>query len=223
MKNTRKAALIFLGSLLLMLGSCKQVQKEETSEPALEKPREEKVAPPQGIISLEESKSLYDNYSKNRVEIIQAFELETNDDENFKAARFSSFGYEEIKQYMAFIEQEAKGAGVDISSLRLYFANYPNKKDFPDGKKIVHPRQNSIFIVPTMKVDGHEYGFYIGEDGKAKLIKNAVGANEIGSTQKTKQRSYASFAPTTSAPATYASQSLTLNRGSAGPPPDADY
>nr|WP_299174615.1 hypothetical protein [uncultured Allomuricauda sp.] len=221
MKNTKTSFAMLLGSLILLLGACKQPPK--TEEPH-EEPKE-RVKPPEQIISLEESKSLYDHYSRNRVEIIQQFEKERDEsEEKFRPARFSSYDYSTIKQYMDFIEQEAKDANVEISSLRFYFGNYPNKEKFPDGKKVVHPRQNAVFIVPTIDVDGHNYGFYIGEDGKAKLIKDAVGQKGIGSTQKGEQKAYASFAPSfSSPPAPYAGQSLTLNRSTAGPPPDADY
>ncbi|WP_420320052.1 hypothetical protein [Flagellimonas sp.] len=220
MKNLKTAFAMLLGSFILILGACKQAQK--TEEPN-EEPKE-RVKPPEQIISLEESKSLYDNYSKNRVELIQQFEMEQNQDEGFRPARFSSWDYATIKQYMAFIEQEAKDAKVDISSLRFYFGNYPNKERFPDGKKVVHPRQNSVFIVPTINVDGQNYGFYIGEDGEAKLIKDAVGANGIGNIEIKEQKAYASFAPSLmTAPPQNGGQSLTMNRSTSGPPPSSDY
>ncbi len=220
MKNTKNLSAMLVGSLLLSIGACKPPQKKD--EPVGE-PREQ-VKPPEQIISLEESRSLYDLYTVNRAEIIKQYEIERHPDEEFKPARFTSYDYSTIKQYMAFIEQEAEGAGVEVSSLRFYFGNYPDKKTFEDGEKVVHPRQDAVFIVPTINVDGQNYGFYIGEDGKAKLIKDAVGQKEMGSTQKTSQKAYASFAPSiTEAPLLYKSQSLTLNRGHSGPPPNADY
>ncbi|TXN34906.1 hypothetical protein FVB32_09915 [Flagellimonas hymeniacidonis] len=220
MKNTKKVTPFILGAMLLFLGACQEKPKKE--EPH-EEPKE-RVKPPKQIISLETSKELYDNYSKNRAELIQSYEAEENDDENFKAARFASWDFKTIKQYIAFIEQEAKDAKVDISTIRFYYANYPNKKRFPDGKKVIHPRQNSIIILPTMKVDGTDYGFYIGEDGKAKLIKDAVDAKGIGSTSEQNGKSYASFAPNFSAPpALFAGQSLNMNHGNSGPPPKGDF
>ncbi|WP_036379491.1 hypothetical protein [Muricauda sp. MAR_2010_75] len=223
MKNLKKVATVLLGAFLFTLTACQQGPKKE--EPAESKAAEEQepVAPPEGIISLEESKSLYDNYTKNRLDIIHKYEAERST-EKFEAARFSSFSYADIKQYMDYIEQEAKDAEVDISSLRFYFANYPDKADFPDGKKIVHPRQNSIFIVPTMETADGEYGFYIGEDGKAKLIKNAVGQTAVGSTTKDGNKSYASFAPSFATPAILQQgKSLNLNHSNSGPPPDGDF
>lgn len=223
MKNTRKVAHFLLASVFLFMASCKQQSKEaETTEEAPQQ-EAEPVKPPEQIISLEESKSLYDNYSKNRVGIIQDFEAQRSPEEKFDAARFTSYDYATIKQYIAFIEQEAAGANVDISGLRFYFANYPDKEDFPDGKKIVHPRQNSMFIVPTMKVDGQDFGFYIGDDGKAKLIKDAVGAQGIGKASKEDNKAYASFVPSLSPTPVQGGQSLNLNRGQSGPPPSPDF
>tara|TARA_B100000949_G_scaffold36363_1_gene30199 strand:+ start:2232 stop:2888 length:657 start_codon:yes stop_codon:yes gene_type:complete len=216
MKNNRKAVIAFFGASFLLLGACQQgPKKEEPTEPG-----QEEVKPPEGIISLEESKSLYDNYTKNRVDMIRQFEeTERNPDEKFIPSRFTSFSFDKIKNYSAYVEQEARKAGVKIASFRLYFANYPDKPDFPDGKKIVHPRQNSIFIVPTMMVDGEEYGFYIGGDGKAKLIKDAVGGSEVGANEE-KNMSSASFVP-----AVFADddESLILNKGNSSPPPNGDY
>ncbi len=223
MKNLKKVATVLLGAFLFTLTACQQSPKKEESTESRAAEEQERVSPPEGIISLEESKSLYDNYSKNRLDIIQRYEAERST-EKFEAARFSSFSYADIKQYIAYIEQEAKGAQVDISSLRFYFANYPDKADFPDGKKIVHPRQNSIFVVPTMNVNGEDYGFYIGADGKAKLIKNAVGETAVGSNIKEDDRSYASFAPSFASPVMLQeSKSLNLNHSNSGPPPDGDF
>lgn len=212
MNTIGKAGLALSVSILLCLGSCQKTPKTDGSRP-------EEVKPPGGIISLEESKSLYDNYSRNRVEPIQAFELEQNPDAPFVPARFTAFGFEEIKQYISFIEQEAKAANVDISSLRFYFANYPKDPNFPDGRKVVHPRQNSIFIVPTMKVDGSDWGFYIGADGKAKRIKDAKGDKALGKEQGMTSRAgiFASSASWEDP------QSLNLNHGDSGPPPFTDF
>lgn len=211
LKHPVKIACRFLATSLLFLAACQEAPKKETPPEGEQK---EKVEPPKGIISLAESKSLYDNYTRNRAALIQKFEQEQKPEEKFEPARFTAFSFSEIKQYMDFIEQEAQGAGVDISSLRFYFANYPDKDRFPDGRKVVHPRQNSIFIVPTMEVDGQDYGFYIGADGKAKPIKDAE------SLKGKVNRAEAGFLPSLSL---YAEQSLNLNHGTSGPPPHTDF
>ncbi|BDW93048.1 hypothetical protein MACH07_18800 [Flagellimonas marinaquae] len=221
MKNNKRALLAIFGASLLFLASCQQGnKKEESTEPANPIAEQtEPVPPPKGIISLKESKSLYDNYTKNRVDMIEEFEAEREPEKEFDAARFTSFTYADMKNYMAYVEQEAKEAGVEVASLRLYFANYPNKPDFPDGDKVVHPRQNSIFIVPTTIIDGEELGFYIDAEGKAKPIKNVVGSsedqgNDEGNTAK------ASMIPTLFQDD---GTSLNLNHGNSGPPPYTDF
>ncbi|WP_431122830.1 hypothetical protein [Flagellimonas flava] len=224
MKNTRKVGHVLLAAIFLFMASCKQQTKPSEAPEETHQEEAEPVKPPKGLISLEESKSLYDNYSRNRVALIQEFEAQRSPEEKFDPARYTSFDYATIKQYMAYIEQEAKGAKVDISSIRFYFANYPNEEKFPDGDKIVHPRQNSIFMVPTMKVDGEDYGFYIGEDGQAKLIKDAVGANKgMGSNEVKKDRAYAGFVPSAPNPVFQKGGSLNMNHGSSGPPPNNDF
>ena len=222
MKNTMKnAQMLVLGGLLLIATSCQE--KPQQKEPEKEEPKE--VKPPSDIISIDESKSLYDNYTRNRVEPIMAHEKEMNDDEDFEVARFVDFDYDMMKQYIAFVEQEAKKAKVDVSTFRLYFANYPNSEKFRDGKKVVHPRQNSIFILPTLMKDGTNMGFYIGADGQAELVKNATSGQEqgYGSTQNKVQKSQASFVPSFSAPMLQGGQSLIMNHGNSGPPPETDF
>ncbi|WP_285652799.1 hypothetical protein [Allomuricauda sp. NBRC 101325] len=215
MKNIRKGTLAILGSMLFLLGSCQQgAKKEQSTDPTTSEPvAAEPVAPPKGIISLQESKSLYDNYTKHRVDLISEYEAERSPEAPFQVARFSSFSFDEMKQYIKYIEQEADTAKVKISSLRFYFANYPDKASF------VHPRQNSVFVVPTMDVNGEEYGFYIGPDGKAQLIKDAVGDKAVGKT-KEGNKSYASMIPAMMMADT---TSLVLDRSTSGPPPNGDY
>ncbi|MEO0902721.1 MAG: hypothetical protein AAFY00_12210, partial [Bacteroidota bacterium] len=108
MKN---AQMLVLGGLLLIATSCQE--RPQQKEPEKEEPKE--VKPPSDIISIDDSKSLYDNYTRNRVEPIMAHEKEMNDDEDFEVARFVDFDYDMMKRYIAFVEQEAKKAKVDVS------------------------------------------------------------------------------------------------------------
>ena len=77
---------------------------------------------------------------------------------------------------MAYIENEAKLAGEELSTLRFYFANYPDQDKFPDGKEVVHRRQNSIMMSPTVKRNDKDYIFYTDDAGEGKrrivLLKN---------------------------------------------------
>jgi hypothetical protein len=134
------------------------------------------------------------------------------------------YDYATIKNYIAYIEQEAKAANVDISTLRIYFSNYS------EDPKNVHPRQNSIMLSPTIKKGDRDYLFYIGDlDGKAEavLLNDAfgpVGPNEMGNTTSHDGKSYAAFMPNlimnSNASLPYQSgKSVTMNEGNSAPPP----
>lgn len=218
-----------LSLLLLSMTSCQDRGKKNGDEkPTEEEPKTEMVKAPEGIISLDNSKLIYDNYTENRVGIIEEYERRTRQSPEFKVARFVDFDYETIRQYLDYVDQEAKKAGVEkVTKLRIYFANYPDEEVFGD-KKVVHPKQNTVFLVPTLYQDGQNYGFFIGADGKAELVKNVVGAKGqgMGSTHSDQTQSYAGFAPNFSAapPNPYqGGGSLTLNGGNSGPPPPGDY
>ena len=187
-----------------------------------------KVKPPKQIISINEAKSVYDNYTKKRANLIEASEAPLEDGSRFIASRFGDYSIEDMKNYIAYVEQEAKEAGVKVETLRFYFSTYPDKKEFPNRKKVMHPRQNSFFIVPTMKVDTINYAFYIKNlgDGKkeAALIRDYPNLNQNGmGAFNQSNKSYASLVPSFNTNVNTTSYqgngSLIMNEGHMGPPP----
>ncbi|MGB5369091.1 MAG: hypothetical protein WBN18_01570 [Flavobacteriaceae bacterium] len=208
-----------------------------------ELPRTAPVDAPKQIIAIHEAKGFYDDYTKRRVPLIQRFEDSINrarandkmqqmqqaqaeeEPAQFDVARYVYYDYATIKQYLEYIEQEAKMANVEISTLRLYFSNYP------DDSQFVHPRQNSIMLSPTLKKGDRDYLFYIGElDGKAEaiLLNNDFGpmkADGMGDGSTRDGKSYASIVPSLGsnppnpAMSLQSGKSLTLNRGNGVPPP----
>jgi len=216
--------LSFLGMALLAILSlnlsCNDQSNNEVST--------EVIDPPIGIITLSEADAIYDNYSKHRVAGIESYETEQRaPKEEFQAARFVDFDYQMIKDYIAYVDQEAAKAGVKkVTKLRMYFANYPDKKKFSDGKAVVHPRQNSLFLLPTMAAKNGDYGFYIGADGKAKLIADWKASNSDGTGSILQEQEFntASLVPNFfSSTNLKEGTSLTLNRGHSGPPPYGDF
>ena len=167
-----------------------------------EKPKTESVKAPEQIISTNQAQELFDNYSSRRAPLIQKFEDSLNKESRFDVARYGYYDYKTIKKYIAYIEQEAEKAKVEISTLRFYFGNYPNKQKFKDGRAVKHPRQNSFFIVPTLKKDGKEFPFSVVSNGKenynAKLLKNNFKiskSKEVGSLFYHNEKSSASIFP----------------------------
>jgi hypothetical protein len=204
--------------------SCNQRQKENKDHSLIPS----KVEAPGNIISLTEASTIYDNYSKHRVSLIEPYEMQQRaPEEKFEASRFVDFDYETIKQYIAYIDQEAEKAGVKkVSKLRLYFANYPNEDKFPNGIKVVHKRQNSIFMVPTLDMEGINYGFYIGSNGNAVLIKDWKDnlKDGLGLAFEKNGKSYAGFSSNLFLTSSLQEgKSLALNFGQGGPPPKTDF
>ncbi len=225
-KPVVKAFALF--TCLLLFINCGDIKKDQEQEhgAAEEKPI---VQSPKSMITLDEARTLYKTYDERRVGMIQHYEDSINKrkgiDEKFYVARYVEYDYETIKQYMAFIEQEAQAAKVDISSLRIYFANNPS-----ENEKLTHPRQNSVMLSPTTTVDNNEYLFYIDdsleEEPKAVMLNWDFDplpnlSQDEGTSQDKTQR--ASILPNlNSKGATKAYQegiSLTLNRGNSAPPP----
>lgn len=240
--------LIVLSIFVLSFNSCAEKMDKE------EKVASEVIAPAQ-IVQIDQAKEMYENYTDRRVPLIQQFEDSINrhsntdkirrekkrekdmemskDGKPFDVARYVSYDYATIKQYLAFIEQEAKKANVEISGLRLYFSNYPKGPKFENGDSIVHPRQNSIMLSPTLKKGDRDYLFYIGgtqAEQQAVLLSDSFGevkAQGMGGNGNGDNKSYASFIPsltntttnTTLNSSFYAGTSLTMNRGQGAPPP----
>ncbi|MEX0287894.1 MAG: hypothetical protein AB3N14_02195 [Flavobacteriaceae bacterium] len=224
MKNTKRSfATVLFAFLILSIGTnCEQKKKDGDGD---EKPEEEVVEPPKQIVELKQAKEIYDTYTRRRAGLIEESEGPKPDGSKFDVARYTYYDYETVKQYMAFIEQEAKKANVKISSLRFYFANYPDSTNFMNGNKVVHPRQNSIFLVPATKKDGLEYPFMVADnDGKweAVLLTGQLeryGEKGMGMQQEGRPKAYAGFAPNAVLSLDHHEQSLFMNEGGSAPPP----
>lgn len=212
---------------LLVYSACKQVPEEK--EKTEEKPKENQdyKGAPEQIVTLDQAKELFDNYSERRVKLIEDYESREGK-EPFDATRYVEYDYETIKQYLAFIEHEAAAANVNISKLRIYIGNYPGKEKFEDGRAVKYPRQNTILMLPTLKKGQEDYGFYIDidTDGKKKALliteRFPQDSNQKMGNIRTESKSYASFIPNTTPNASmpyYSDQSLILNEGSSIPPP----
>lgn len=211
----KKVSLWLLGASLIMLGACNPKPKKGAETEMAEEPMEE-VDPPSEIISLDEAKALCENYENRRIPGIKAFEAENNESEGeFVPVQFVSFDFKAIKTYIKYIEQEAGRAKVQPDSLRIYLANY--------GKEGPETNRNTVFFVPAAQV-GNEYGgFYIGDDGQAKLIRNYWPKNGENGGQEDEPKSKASFAPTLNFSLMQGGGSTAANRGHGGPPPTGDF
>lgn len=208
MSKYLKSFSFFFVFLLINVG-CQEKTKEDPDQPT--EPRE--VDPPKQLITLDDADSLYVNYSTRRAENIIRFEMQDQPDgEPFNPTRFVSFDLKVIKDYIAYVEQEAKNAGVKADSLRIYLGNY--------GKRGKDKRRNTVFLLPTANTDAGYGGFYIGDDGKAKLIRDKFRSNDM---EQNDPKSKASLMPNLNSSLFQGEQSLILNFGNSGPPPRGDF
>jgi hypothetical protein len=228
MKHLQTPVLAVCGAVCMLLGSCESQSKKEQQEAGVEA-KVEKVNPPRDLISLKEAKGLYDNYTINRVPIIEAYEAKRESGESFVVGRYASFDFETIKQYVSYVEHEADKAGVEVESLRFYFSNKPDAETYA-GREVVHPRQNGIFILPTLndKERDQELGFYIGADGKAQLIRDWSASQKDQASLK--DRKQVNTAEASLNPLAWihpmplqGDGSLILNFSQSGPPPPDDF
>ncbi|WP_349663338.1 hypothetical protein IZU89_11900 [Cellulophaga lytica] len=212
MTNKKKAFYFILPLALLIVSSCNnpKEQKKEHPEPVKE------VKPPTQIITTKKAQTLFDDYSKRRATLIKDFEdNEVDPNSSFDVARYGYYDLKTLKNYIAFIEQEAKKANVEITNVRFYFGNYP--KD----SKYKHPRQNTFFIAPTTTVDGKDYPFSVITDGKTykpKILKD----NFLLQPSKQSTTEEASIFPKISFFNDDEEQSLILNHSNMVPPPYED-
>ncbi len=226
MKNRLLFLPLFITFLIAFVG-CKQ-------ETSTEQATTTKVEPPEQIISLERAQMLYSDYTKRRSGIIEAFEDSINismkDTSRFNPARYIYYDYKTIKQYMAYIEQEAASAGVEISTLRFYLGNYGDTDVHENGASVKYPRQNTIFVLPTLNKGGREFGFSTRETDQAGTKQlflldeqlQSVPSTDMGNYSVESTKSYAGWAPdamTGTKPMQSGNGGLILNEGSSSPPP----
>lgn len=218
-KNLKPHLLLLFFITLLSLDSCSDSKKNRNAK--------EEISAPNQIIPIAEAKSMYRNYSERRLPLIQKYEDSINNktgiDKKFDVARYVSYDYETIKQYLAYIEEEAKNANTDISTLRFYFSNYSNKPVFHVKDSVLHPRQNSIILSPTLKKGDKNYLFYIEntkEGAQPILLSDSFGEIKGYGLNNAIHTSHATIIPNFAKPNAilYAETSLTMNRGHSAPP-----
>ncbi len=136
---------------------------------------------PGNIIPLAEADSLYQNYGNSRISLIELAENITEEgdtipkeDANYKqATRLVSFSFAEMKKYMAYVEQQADSAGVEIKELRVYFGK--NKKGLKKdaGKATVFFNPAALLDLPDGTKDVVSFAIVNLPDGTKKAV--AVG------------------------------------------------
>jgi len=166
------------------------------------------VEAPGFIIAIEDADTLFKDYGTERGDLLEGIEQEIDPETKYKATRFVTVNFDEMQQYLNFIQQQSDSAGIKPQGLRFYFGKYSNKNN---------PKKNgaeTVFINPTANFNGvkGEISYAIATDATGKKTAVTVGSVIDGT------KSPAGTNLTLQGGET---QSLAANRGTMPPPPHA--
>lgn len=212
MKTLKTLAICYLAALCVI--SCENLNHEE------EVPT---IAPaPDILIPVTKAEELYKRYGTDRVSLIEeAINIDDNgepidstDPSFIQTSRSISFDFEQIKNYIAYVEQKADSAKAPLTGLRVYFGQYGSSE-----KK--YPNTETVFFNPIMEYG--EKGDLTDDVSFAIQSNKAVPVGVILGTFKDKPARNANLLMTVQGNV----ETLAANFGGRRPPPpppnDPDY
>ncbi|MDO5969117.1 hypothetical protein Q4Q35_04785 [Flavivirga aquimarina] len=102
----------------------------------LDKPKTKKIDRPKQAIDYEYANALEEEFKKTRGDTINKYL-------NIRDTREFWFDLDELKKYIAYVEQEADSLGYKNLGIRIYKGAYPRDKSHPD------PGYSTVILVPT--------------------------------------------------------------------------
>ena len=133
---------------------------------------------PTNIIPLLDADAMYSEYGTKRADFLESNVTEKSSSNPYKSTRVVVINYEQLKEYMTYIERESRRAGVTIEDLGLYLSKYPDDGRMPSGKRISESAgAESIFINPMTTFPGstNSVGYAIQESDKGNIEAIPVG------------------------------------------------
>ncbi|KAA1247453.1 hypothetical protein [Aquimarina sp. RZ0] len=132
---------------------------------------------PRNIISFGQAKKLFKNYDPIADLISQSVGTDQNG-ESFMTTRSLFYDINDLKEYLSYIEELSKEAGVATSGIRFYFGRYTEDHVSSTGSNR-NARRQTFFIAPTTeeKIDDHivHIGYTIQKNGKVKFLDKVNG------------------------------------------------
>lgn len=176
------------------------------------------VETPEILISIKKAENLYKRYGTDRVSLIEEAinvddngePIDSNDPRFIQTSRSISFDFEQMKNYIAYIEQKADSAKAPLTGLRIYFGQYSSSE-----KK--YPSTETVFFNPIM-----EYGKKgdLTDDVSFAIQSNkAVPVGVLLGTFKDKPAGNGNLILTTQSNV----ETLAANFGGRRPPPPPPY
>lgn len=168
MKTTMTRLMKPLSALLiiLLIGACENKPKEKPDEEPEEKPRG-KVEKPKETITLERANEMYKAYQE-RFDVVTEFRGGKED------AKYGWHSLEFYENYIAYLKQASRKAGIKLSGIRMYYVAYP--EDDQAGK---YSGYQTYIYVPTYYNEkyGEHLAFdplHIGDDGVPLPIHDII-------------------------------------------------
>ena len=153
MKHLQRLS-VSLFVLTMFLFSC----DKKTSDVKQESAREIKVkdnALEEHLISVNQGTEMYHEFDENRIKVLAKTLKDKYKNPDFNDTQFIWYALEDLKAYIEYVEAIQKAnPKQDVSGLRIYFGAYPDSGKFKDGKKIKLPGQQTVFMVPTVAIEG---------------------------------------------------------------------
>ena len=186
MKSTNKIVYLLLTSIFIFT-SCGEKQKSKNQNVESQDVESQDVANQnmeklKGTISYKRAKILQQEYIKTRAVFINEYLDKVNHlkkeglvekNKKIKDVRDVTFDLETLKQYIAYVEKEAKSKGLKGLGLRVYLGAYPK-----GDTSVKDPGFTTVFFMPThqpaAETTKENNFFYWFED---EIIDGAYGLN----------------------------------------------
>ncbi|QQY81754.1 hypothetical protein JJL45_12595 [Tamlana sp. s12] len=133
----KKLVLLVLGFILgavITYYFCPRPLQEEVAE--------QKIVKPKGLITIDEAKTLNNNWTKHREKAVDSAAAKQG---RKKDTRSTSWDLDEIENYITYAKNQADSLGYDMTGVRVYLGVYGENQG--QAKKNL----STMFIVPTGK------------------------------------------------------------------------
>ncbi|QCX37247.1 hypothetical protein FF125_01865 [Aureibaculum algae] len=161
------------------------------------------------IIKPEKAVTIYQNYEKERIDILKDTLRAIYNDDNFNDTRRVWFDLKMLKNYIAYVEKKSAENNISPEGLQFYFSVYGSD----EGKQKNH---QTFFIAPTTKNEGVQSGYTLEtvDDKTQPLFLKTILSNRKYKATQSQQVEKAGFFSITVAD----EDGLLLNDGETSPP-----
>ena len=126
-------------------------------------------------ITSNEAKELNQNFIKTKGKALDKIVEKEEGHPHEKDAISSWFSLDELKEYIAYVEEQGKEQGIDVNGLRVYFGSYAK-----NDKKAAKKGLSTVFFVPTEARVGAQQKDGLGNEEAPSDVEGIDGMNSGG-------------------------------------------